>query len=187
MDIRLNTIALVIAFFLSSTVFAGDDEMPFRSMLMENSGAMIEDSEAEMERVDGAVIIEAETEGLQPGHAYTVWAIVYNDPMDCSGRCSMDDDLALESSSVLWSGVGFVADEDGEAEFEAIMVEGEAAGEILLGEGLTHAENAVVQLVVRGHGPASDDPLVLADQLSLFMGGCELNDCVDEQVVTLGG
>jgi len=164
---------MVFAFFGSSLSFADEEEMSFRSMLMGNAGEVIDDSEAVLERGDGVVFIEAETEGLQPGHAYTVWAIVYNDPMACNGRCGMDDDLSLESSSVLWSGVGFVADEDGEAEFEAVMVEGEAAGEILLGDGLTNAANAIVELVVRGHGPASDDPLILADQLSLFMGGCD--------------
>ncbi|MGB1662672.1 MAG: hypothetical protein ACPHP7_09055 [Planctomycetota bacterium] len=184
-----SVIAVAMLFVLvgSPLGYAGDDETPFSSMLPESMGDVIEDTEAVLERMDGAVYIEAETEGLQPGHAYTVWAIVYNNPADCIGRCSMDDDLFHASTSVMWSGVGFIADDDGEAEFEAILVEGEAAGEILLGSGMTDAANAEVQLVVRGHGPASTDPLVRADQLSLFMGGCDLNDCIDEQMVSLGG
>ena len=180
-------VAMLFVLVVSPLGYAGDDETPFSSMLPGSMGEVIEDTEAVLERMDGAVYIEAETEGLQPGHAYTVWAIVYNNPADCIGRCSMDDDLFHASTSVMWSGVGFIADDDGEAEFEAILVEGEAAGEILLGSGMTDAANAEVQLVVRGHGPASTDPLVRADQLSLFMGGCDLNDCIDEQMVSLGG
>lgn len=186
MNTNVIVIAAILMAFANPTLQADDQEIPFRSMLAENPGSVIDDSEVEFERLNGALLIEAETEGLQPGHAYTVWAIVYNSPSDCTGRCSMDDDLGNESATVLWSGVGVVADSDGEVEFEAILVEGEAAGEILFGNGLTDADNAIVQLVVRGHGPASDDPTVRADQLSLFMGGCDTNDCIDEQMVTLG-
>jgi hypothetical protein len=184
---RIYAVVLWVMLGVTPFGYAGDDETPFSSMLPGSMGEVIEDTEAELERMDGAIYIEAETEGLQPGHAYTVWAIVYNSPADCIGRCSMDDDLFHASTSVLWSGAGFIADEDGEAEFEAILVEGEAAGEILLGDGISNAATAEVQLVVRGHGPASSDPYVLADQLSLFMGGCDLNDCIDEQMVSLGG
>ena len=186
MKTHVIAIASILIALSNPFVHADDQELPFLSMLPGNPGTEIEDSEVEFERIDGAIIIEAETEALQPGHAYTVWAIVYNDPSDCNGRCSMDDDLANDSASVLGSGVGVIADSDGEVEFEAVLVEGEAAGEILFGNGLTDASNAIIQLVVRGHGPASDDPMVLADQLSLFMGGCDTNDCLDEQVVTLG-
>ena len=99
-----SVIAVAMLFVLvgSPLGYAGDDETPFSSMLPESMGDVIEDTEAVLERMDGAVYIEAETEGLQPGHAYTVWAIVYNNPADCIGRCSMDDDLFHASTSVMW-------------------------------------------------------------------------------------
>ncbi len=88
----------------------------------------------------------------------------------------------------MWTGVGLIADEDGELEFEALVIENEPAGEIVTGPGLTDMDNAEIHLFVRSHGPASDDPEVLEAQLSQLMGGCDIYGCgVPQYAVLVAG
>ena len=81
--------------------------------------------------------------------------------------------------------MGLIADEDGEIEFDALVIENEPAGEIVTGPGLVDMGNAEIHLFIRSHGPASDDPAVLEEQLSLLMGGCALYGCDVPQYAVL--
>lgn len=165
---------------------AEDDEAPFQDRSADNFGAVIPDSEAEMERGNSDIEIEGNTTGLEPGYAYTIWAVVFNAPDECTDDCSGDDN-SLSSRSVFWSGIGFIADEDGEADFETVLIEGMPPGEVRTGDGLTDAANAEVHLVVRCHGPAAvDNPELLEAQLTTFTGGCDLFGCENVQFAILG-
>ena len=148
------------------------------------SGDAIDDSEIEFERFDDGFYIEAETTGLIPGHTYTIWAGVFNDPDECTGKCDITD-FGVEGWSIIWTGEGLIADEDGEIEFEALVIENEPAGEIVTGPGLVEMEGAEIHLFIRSHGPASSDPMVLEEQLSLLMGGCDLYGCDVPQYAVL--
>jgi hypothetical protein len=150
-----------------------------------SSPAVIGNSEVTLERFDDAILLDGRTRSLTPGHAYTVWAVIFNAPADCQGGCGADD-LGLASASILWSGVGMVANAAGKIAIEALIVEGEAPGQVLFGPMLTDSENAEVHLIVRDHGPASGDPEVLEAQLSTVGGGCGEYPCEDVQVAVLG-
>ena len=188
-------LAIGFLFWNSSLSFAGDDT-PFLHFTLGAEGLPasvigdpVDDTEVELERFAGGIEIEAETQGLIPFHAYTIWALVFNNPDGCNDDCGIADDIGPDSGfSALWSGVGFVADEDGEADFETVMYEGVAPGEVMMGDGLTDAENAVIHLIVRYHGPAAfDDPDLLQAQISTFAGGCDLYVCDDVQYAILNG
>jgi hypothetical protein len=167
-------------------VAAKRDKAPFQDFAPATLGEIIPDSKIKLKRKNRKIRLSGETTSLEAGHAYTIWAVIFNLPKDCVDGCNADD-LNLSSSSVIWSGIGFVADEDGEAGFKTRLKEGSFPGEILLGAGLTDAATAEIHLVVRGHGPAAlDDPGMLEAQTSTFMGGCEAHECVDVQFAVIG-
>jgi hypothetical protein len=167
-------------------VAAKRDKAPFQDFAPATLGEIIPDSKIKLKRKNRKIRLSGETTSLEAGHAYTIWAVIFNLPQDCVDGCNADD-LNLSSSSAIWSGIGFVADEDGEAGFKTRLKEGSFPGEILFGAGLTDADTAEILLVVRGHGPAAlDDPGMLEAQTSTFMGGCEVHECVDVQFAVIG-
>jgi len=190
--LRFTLLACSVFLLLGTTAFA-DDDVPFLNFTLVDPlpesiiGEPVDDTEVELERIQGGVVIEGETAGLLPDHAYTIWALVFNNPAGCNDGCQIADDIGPDSGfAALWTGIGFVADEDGEAEFDTVMMEGDPAGEVLMGEGLTDAGNAEIHLIVRYHGPAAyDDPDLLEDQLTTFGGGCVEFGCDDVQYAVL--
>ena len=151
---RVTILACSVFLLLGSTVFADDDVSFLNFTLIDPLpesviGGPVDDTEVELERIDGGVVIEGETSGLLPDHVYTIWALVFNNPAGCNDGCQIADDIGPDSGfAALWTGIGFVADEDGEAEFEVVIMEGEPAGEVLMGAGLTDAGNAEIHLII---------------------------------------
>jgi len=188
--IRLPALVTLLTFSFSSLALASDD-FSFHEFVQADPlpasiiGASVNDSEIELDLVPHGIVIEAETSGLTPHYAYTVWALVFNDPSACEGGCDLHD-MGAQGFSALWSGVGMIANEDGEAEFETVIIEQQPAGEILMGPGLVDARRAEIHLIVRSHGPAAfGDPGLLNDQLTTFGGGCGIFACEDVQYATL--
>lgn len=114
---------------------------------------------------------------LIPGHAYTVWAVIFNTPGGCSdGMCNEDDLFNPDAhATVMWSGIGGVANGGGNLNDEATISEGNPQGHRQLlsdlgapDAGFTDAEAAELHLVVRDHGPVTGNP----DQLTTFEGDC---------------
>jgi hypothetical protein len=189
---RFSLLACFVVLLLGSSAFA-DDDVSFLNFTLVDPlpesmiGGPVDDTEVEMERIDGGVVIEGETSGLLPDHAYTIWALVFNNPAGCNDGCQIADDIGPDSGfAALWTGIGFVADDDGEAEFMTVMMENDPAGEVLMGVGLTDAENAEIHLIVRYHGPAAFDyPALLEAQITTFGGGCDEFGCDDVQYARL--
>lgn len=146
---------------------------------------------------------------VTPGHAVTLWYVIFNDPGACDGECGEDDifsapgvpDLAkIEAAriSVVWSKAGGVANVAGRVKLDGGLAVGEvpanASGEgvtVVIGDpadgalvpgpvtGLESA-GAEIHLVVQDHGLAQEDPEALDLQTSSFEGACN-PDCVDVQ------
>ena len=78
--------------------------------------------------------------------------------------------------SILWSGNDIVEEDGGSTTLYTELTAGieNAPGEIFIGEGLQPGTAAYVdvELWVRSHGPPSDDPVVLDEQLYTPFGGC---------------
>lgn len=121
--------------------------------------------------------------GLAPGHVYTAWVGVFNNPKKCATSPCTPADFANPEvqGSVIW-GSGQIAGEDGTVTFVVFRAVGDTTGVfegIGTGEGLLNARKAEIHLVVRTHGPAI--PEMLEEQLTTFNGGCPPNTCVNVQ------
>lgn len=146
--------------------------------------------ESVLTRTDKMVLATVEAAGLEPGNAYTVWWVVFNNPGACSdGVCGEDDilnedgtlngDQIIAAKIAIGNATGNVAKNDGTAEFGARLKQGDDSGhQVLFPAGftgdsvLTASGNAAeVHIVIQDHGQARGGPQ-LGDQLALFNAAC---------------
>ncbi|MCI0540674.1 MAG: hypothetical protein L0Z50_36195 [Verrucomicrobiales bacterium] len=118
-------------------------------------------SSAQLKRTEDALRINVQTSGL-PAGAYTVWWVIWDNPAGCVDGCGLDDLLSPEPHvSILWSTGGIVG-HDGTGHFQDTLRVGDLAGrELVLGDGSFHPLSAEVHLVIKYHGPPSEDPDIL--------------------------
>lgn len=139
-------------------------------------------------RNDSGVAMSLHTSGLTPGHAVTVWWVLFNNPDECTTgvpfRCGEPDLFDPDVEASVLAATGHVIGASGSANFGAYLAEGDASecafgADFLCGDGLQDARVADVHLVVRDHGPAI--PGVVPEQIHTFGGGCDVNACADLQ------
>jgi hypothetical protein len=131
----------------------------------------VEGASARLTKTDFELDLVINTAGLPPGHAATVWLVIYNNPEECSdGVCDEDDD-SLASFSFA---DGQVIDESGKAEFVS-------------NKSTFLKDGAEIQFMIRDHGPVIPD--MVDDQTSKPGGGCSNfepntgpNECEDVQM-----
>lgn len=122
---------------------------------------------------------------IEPGHAATVWWIVFNDPSRCvhgpvaAGLPQVcgNDDRSADHVSVLYAG-GSVAKNDGEFKVKGKLKVGDLK-DVAMGPGLIDPWRAEVHAVVRTHGMASADPDMRESQVSTMDGGCPVSELPD--------
>lgn len=146
---------------------------------------------------------------LDPGSAFTIWAVIFNRPEACTTnpagpiRCSATDLMAVPNPARASAfNVGaFVTDgeSDGTANISIHIRSGAPpdGAFVLFGKGAVDPNNdngvrpglregngfgAEVHLVIRTHGGILPD--AIAAQLSMINGGCPPNACVNVQVAT---
>ena len=107
--------------------------------------------------------------GLEPGHAYTMWVVYFNDKGECIGPCNGPD---LAGNGGVNYGDGKVVGEPGTATFVT---------RVNPGDGPTQGPPGVVpyehvdpeyHVVIRSHGPAI--PGEVSEQIQTFAGGCDV-------------
>lgn len=130
-------------------------------------GATVADSSASLERFEDRVELELTTHELEPGHVYSVWMMITNDP-------------AQNADTSMLGTAGGVADDNGSATFLVTRMINDLEG-VAFGPGLTNPLEAEITIILRTHGPVIDDSL--DEQLSSMNGGCPPNHCQDVQVV----
>lgn len=153
-------------------------------------------------RYDDAVDMTISTTGLEPGHAYSVWWVIFNNPDACSDECGLDDfpegvpgaktgteppDPAVQAS-VVWA-TGLIVSGEGAADFRAHLEIGNPPGAVDFGPGLVAPMNAEIHLPVRSHGRAVLGQV--AEQIGTKNGLCEVtkpdpgsSKCLNVQVAT---
>lgn len=135
-----------------------------------------------LHRNENGITINFKTNGLIPGHAYTLWWGVWNKPENCGipGEC-VESDLANAVNvevQLLYAG-GHVSGGNGSGNFSAHLKENDDSGSIheLFGlpnfGGLQNAETAEIHAVLRSHGPKI--PGKVNEQITTYQGGCEIN------------
>jgi hypothetical protein len=136
------------------------------------------------QQVDGAIAtlrttasgarVQFRTLGLHPGHAYTLWFVVINEPQACADHpapCRPPDVFAPgnPTSAQVVGVAGNVVGASGRATFSAHVPTGDIDG-WLPDQGLTNPLGAEVHLVLNDHGPklASHMP----GMIKTYRGGC---------------
>jgi len=158
---------------------------PLLNLMM--GGAVVPGTGTILVRTKEGIGATVHTFGLVPGNAYTFWLAIFNNPKECATTpCSAPGDLMNpEVRGVLLWGSGQIAGEDGTADFGTFRAVGDASGKAVgppaTAEALEKPFKAEIHLAVRSHGPASADPAVLQEQLTMFNGGCPPNTCVTVQ------
>lgn len=131
------------------------------------------------------------TSGLTPGRVVTLWWAIFNDPRYCAGAVCAPPDLnnPLVNGSLQFGG-GQIVGLNGRADFSGYLGVGDNTGFYRLpmfpnmpdpAPGIVDAKGAEVHLVIRDHGPANADPVILQQQLTTFPGGCALFPCTNIQ------
>ncbi len=155
-------------------------------------GSVIHGAEATLHRMDHGVAAEMNTVGLRPGHAVTLWWVVFNEPGNCSNNACGDDDVFLmrpdgtfiempdgsdpinaagldaAQISLLYAD-GHVIDVNGRAQYQARLPVGDTTS-AMFGPGLVDPANAEVHLILRDHGrpgPGQVDSMIYS-----MNGGC---------------
>ena len=124
------------------------------------------------------------TEGLLPGHAYTFWVVVFNNPARCKQpyACSDQDfevfggDPRVRAS--VFQGGTFIPQGVG-GTFNFNFKKGRTSRPLFPGfsaRGCTWLRECEIHVVTRTHGPATN----AAEQLGSYLGGCDVNNCFDD-------
>lgn len=189
-------ITAVVSLALAAPAALADDamkEMQSQPLHHFEDQSAIENTNADLFREEHGVYTVAKTTGLEPGHAVTLWWVVFNNPENCTGgECGEDDIFNLDADgnyienadasppmnmegiesagiSVLRAD-GLVIDQDGTAEFRGHLPVGDAH-EAMFGPGLIDPQKAEIHLVVRDHQAAM--PGKVNEMINSMHGGCD--------------
>lgn len=121
--------------------------------------------------------IKVKATGLEPGHAYTMWVVFFNDQTLCVDGCNGAD---LGTGGGVIYGSGRVANHNGKATFRANLRTGDGAEYV--GETppppfafapYEAGPDNEFHIVIRSHGPLI--PGEIWEQLTTFGGGCDVD------------
>lgn len=118
-------------------------------------------------RTDRGIFAVLRTGRLVRGDAYTVWAVVFNEPGGCIDGCDAGDLANPAAEAVSMPGGGRVA--PGRRATFVVRVPA--------GADLTDPHGAEIHFVVRTHGPAI--PGLVHEQITTLNGGCPPNTCAN--------
>jgi hypothetical protein len=127
---------------------------------------------AQLVRNDRGTAFNFHARELNPGHVYTVWFIIVNDPAACATSPCTAADVILNNEGVdsdVTYGAGHVAGNSGSATFSGQISAGELPNS-WFGNGFTNPRGAEIHLTVNDHGPAIPD--LVSNMLHSYRGGC---------------
>jgi hypothetical protein len=129
---------------------------------------------ARLIRTDNAISWTLNTSGLIPGHAYTVWLVVINNPGACTVRpCAPNPDVLVNTattrSQIVYGG-GHVAGGSGGASFGGSRQVGPIPNGWYGSTALENARTAEIHLVLNDHGPMI--PQFMPGMIDTYRAGC---------------
>ena len=147
-------------------------------------------------RNDTKISVSYKTAGLIPGHAYSLWWVIWNNPQDCAvpGACDEPDFNTPEMVGVdVLYATGLVVGTDGSVTFTAELIAGgeyQSANQYMElppagGLKLGNSRSAEVHLALRSHGPVI--PGMVDDQIGSYLGGCSTFFDVFTEIPTENG
>jgi len=122
-------------------------------------------------RADG-VSFRIQTNNLRPGHAYTVWFVVINNPSACTASPCSGPDIVLNAAtnSQVTYATGHVVGESGQGTFAGSFRAGELPDGWFAGRGLGDPLTADIHLVLNDHGPAIQG--LVSEMIHTYRAGC---------------
>jgi len=120
---------------------------------------------------------DLEVDGLVPGHAYSLWWAIFNNPEGCDAPCdSVDLRNIRQAQGSLVNGGGFVGNGSTIAHSAHLARHDPQGYSVEAGDpkGIRNTYGAEVHLVIRSHGVAETDPADLALQTGTFGVFCNL-------------
>lgn len=117
-----------------------------------------------------------ETGELEPGHAITIWLVIFNAPENCTGPCDMADLFDLNTlPDAVWAG-GTVVGKSGRVRVVGHVRKGDLSGTTnppfgFPPIGLIEPMRAELHLVVKTHGPVI--PGLEREMTTTYGGGCD--------------
>jgi hypothetical protein len=155
-------------------------------------GTTVAGASSTLVRHEDGVSFQLNTSGLLPGHAITLWLVIFNHPAGCVHpyACQPYVDFTVAAgTSIIW-GAGRVIGGDGTANYAGHIAVGDLNRpsalpsnlQSVLGNGLTNALGAHFLLVVHDHGVTQ--PGEIDQQIHSFGVGCpgdDGNNCTDRQ------
>ncbi len=138
--------------------------------------ALVPGASSKITRNDSGVTTTFHATGLERGHAYSLWLVVFNVPGACDAPCDEPDVVPGTDAEVdLMAVVGNIAGQSGKATFSGRRSVGDNSGSLFVqfgapAPGLTDVYGAELHLVLRDHGPAI--PGQIPHQIMSYEGGC---------------
>lgn len=135
------------------------------------SGAVAGGATASLVRLPDGVSFSIRTSGLRPGHAYTVWFVVINNPSACAASPCSGPDIVLQEAtdSQVTYGAGHISGGSGRGGFAGAFAAGPIEG-WLPGGGLWDPMTAEIQLVLNDHGPKLTS--YMPEMIQTYRAGC---------------
>lgn len=127
---------------------------------------------AQLVRNDSGATFSFHARELNPGHVYTLWFIIVNDPAACATTPCTAADVILNSEGVnsdVTYGAGHVVGKSGRATFSGHISAGDLPNS-WFGNGFTNPRGAEIHLTLNDHGPMI--PEMVSNMLHSYRGGC---------------
>lgn len=133
------------------------------------------DGESRIIRTKNGANFRFTTSSLDPGHAYTVWVVIWNEPEHCVDGCDGADLFVEDAMPDMLYGAGHVVGGSGQGTFSGRIQVGDASRSVqvplgLAPNGLMDPYGAEIHLVLHDHGPML--PAFMPDMIQMLAGGC---------------
>jgi hypothetical protein len=131
-----------------------------------------EEATAQLVRTANGVSFSITTVGLIPGHAYTAWVVILNNPAACAASPCTPQDVFFNAATQaqVTYGTGHVVGSSGRAGFGGSIRRGPIAEGWFADRGLDDPFAAEVHLVLNDHGPALAE--FLPEMIQTYRAGC---------------
>lgn len=132
---------------------------------------------ATLTRSQNGLFVHQEVAGLTPGHAYSVWWVIFDNPQGCAASTCVPSDLGVRAAQgSLVNGGGFVAEGTTQAYSSHLARHDVEGKQVQMGDpsGVDNTYRSQVHLVLRAHGVAEASAENQAIQTSTFNGFCNL-------------
>lgn len=133
---------------------------------------MVSDASARLVRNDDGATFTFNAKELRPGHVYTIWYIIVNDPDACATSPCTSADIILNSEGVdsdVTYGAGHVVGDSGQASFSGHLSAGDLP-DSWFDNGFTNPRGAEIHLTLNDHGPLIPD--LASNMIHSYRGGC---------------